>query len=335
MFEILKRWFKDELAELPRMPLRRGQEPSVSLREYPSTYQRSVQDEPAEERRDVFDPALRHFIHGVRRSDPTFEKIADQQAWLSTRAGVVAHLLSLIQSSCWREHLVLRGSLLLKAWIGADAREPGDIDWVFQPKAVGTSDFQAKSLFYGPDGLIAMVKRNARGGGAEMDVANISVDDIWTYERAAGRRIVFPWKRDGLPCGQVQMDVTFQEDLFTPPAETEIATAEAGPVNLWAASREVSLAWKLLWLTTDSYPQGKDLYDATLLAERVFLPRALLERVLKSAAYPAVWRSPLDWECVDWENFKLEYPQVQGTEVEWRTRLDRALAPTFADQDLL
>ena len=34
-----------------------------------------------------------------------------------------------------------------------------------------------------------------------------------------------------------------------------------------AAPAPLALAWKLLWLATDTYPQGKDLYDAVLLAE--------------------------------------------------------------------
>ncbi|MFG2526860.1 hypothetical protein [Streptomyces sp. NPDC048516] len=43
-----------------------------------------------------------------------------------------------------------------------------------------------------------------------------------------------------------------------------------------AAARALSLAWKVLWLVSDLHPEGKDLYDALLLAESTELPSALL-----------------------------------------------------------
>ncbi|PYC74957.1 hypothetical protein C7C45_03455 [Micromonospora arborensis] len=41
-----------------------------------------------------------------------------------------------------------------------------------------------------------------------------------------------------------------------------------------AAPAPLALAWKLLWLATDRYPQGKDLYDAALLAEHTTVTKA-------------------------------------------------------------
>ena len=106
--------------------------------------------------------------------------------------------------------------------------------------------------------------------------------------------------------------------------------------ELWAAAPELSLAWKILWLETDMYPQGKDLYDATLLAEQFRLPRDLLVRVLQPSARgsqaafgPACIRG---WE-VDWEDFQREYPTVPGTASDWQERLVRALEPTFAESN--
>lgn len=52
---------------------------------------------------------------------------------------------------------------------------------------------------------------------------------------------------------------------------------------MWVASDEESLAWKLLWLYSDIHPQGKDLYDAVLLAERTALQTSLLKTVLQDA----------------------------------------------------
>jgi hypothetical protein len=43
---------------------------------------------------------------------------------------VLHHLLGLINRSGLGELIVLRGSLLMKAWYGESAREPADVDWV-------------------------------------------------------------------------------------------------------------------------------------------------------------------------------------------------------------
>ena len=131
------------------------------------------------------------------------------------------------------------------------------------------------------------------------------------------------------------MDVVFKEDLWTDPVQTQIPTSQNSSRTVWSVDQEISLAWKLLWLETDIYPQGKDLYDAALLAENTHLSLDLLKLVLQSGD----WRPrseeftadfPLEWE-VDWENFKLEYPWTTGSAEEWQLRLSAALKPTFAE----
>lgn len=51
---------------------------------------------------------------------------------------------------------------------------------------------------------------------------------------------------------------------------------------LWerTSARVLSLAWKILWLASDIWAHGKDLYDAVLPAERVTLPEDLRRWVL-------------------------------------------------------
>jgi len=56
----------------------------------------------------------------------------------------MAHLLRIATESPWQNHLVLRGSLLLKAWLGAAAREPGDMDWVVTPPTLRMADLLAR-----------------------------------------------------------------------------------------------------------------------------------------------------------------------------------------------
>ena len=108
--------------------------------------------------------------------------------------------------------------------------------------------------------------------------------------------------------------------------------------TVWAVDREMSLAWKLLWLETDMYPQGKDLYDAALLAEQTNLSPQLLLRVLRSSGE---WHGsreslapdfPMQWR-VDWDNFKLEHPQAEGEAKNWQLRLNNALSFMFAEKN--
>ena len=129
------------------------------------------------------------------------------------------------------------------------------------------------------------------------------------------------------------MDVVFNEPLLTVPVQTAVKISDDAGRLLWTADKELSLAWKLLWLETDIYPQGKDLYDATLLAERTYLPLELLERVLRSGDWRPLEEKltaefPLRWE-IDWANFQLEYSWVEGDAKEWQSRLSQALSATF------
>ncbi|MEW6736984.1 MAG: nucleotidyl transferase AbiEii/AbiGii toxin family protein [Acidobacteriota bacterium] len=297
---------------------------------FPNSYKAIASDDQQEERLKIFEPALKHFSYAFRLSDPQFQDYQIAYDWIITRRQVIDHLLKIIAGSIWKDHLVLRGSLLLKAWLGEQAREPGDIDWVFKPADIKLNDPMAKNLI---DSLIQMVSDYPRAGKGVLITNKITMDDIWTYERAAGRRIIFPWRADGLPLGYVQIDLVFNEEIFTDPIEVTIPSPAGGGTTVWAASKELSLAWKILWLETDSYPQGKDLYDATLLAEQTFLPLDLLYQVL----YSIEWHEqieilpdfPLKWQ-VDWQNFTKEYPWIEGEANEWQIRLTRALTPTFA-----
>ncbi|MEG4631429.1 nucleotidyl transferase AbiEii/AbiGii toxin family protein [Microcoleus sp. AR_TQ3_B6] len=300
------------------------------------------------ERPTVFEPALipqKHLRGAFRLGEPIFEDPEIRTQWLNIRRQVMDYLLQIISCSIWKDRLVLRGSLLLKAWLGDVAREPGDIDWVFRPHDISVNSPLSRELF---NGLIQIVSDHPHVGNAIIDVDKISITEIWTYERASGRRIIFPWKADGFPSGDLHMDVVFNEELLCQPIQVYIPSSIAENSLVWAASKELSLAWKLLWLETDTYPQGKDLYDATLLAEQTSLSFDILYKVLHSsedwknqaAGQPNFsWKSGFPWTespgsaYLDWDNFKLEYPGVEGEAKDWQARLSRALAPTFANLD--
>ncbi|MEV7443356.1 hypothetical protein AB0O22_19850 [Streptomyces sp. NPDC091204] len=98
-----------------------------------------------------------------------------------------------------------------------------------------------------------------------------------------------------------------------------------------AATPGLSPAWKVLWLVGDRHPQGKDLYDAVLPAERCRLPNALVQEVFREAGG---WPCPNAERCVGagWEDFEAEYPRPAGPgEEAFLARLVGALRPTFPD----
>lgn len=182
--------------------------------------------------------------------------------------------------------------------------EPGDVDFVVTPQ--GLPDY---------DVLDAVVAAVARNPGPFL-VEGATREEIWTYERVPGQRLVFPFE----PAGSVQLDFVFGEQLPVPPESREVRPG----VTMLAATPELSLAWKLLWLETDMYPQGKDLYDAVLLAKATPISRDLVVEVLspelgrEAASFTA--ESVLAWD-VDWPNFVDEYSSVTGEAATWQHRL--------------
>ncbi|HEY1016395.1 MAG TPA: nucleotidyl transferase AbiEii/AbiGii toxin family protein [Herpetosiphonaceae bacterium] len=328
-------WIAALLARIRRSP-RPDAEPTTAAPPpppslYPATLSALTGRADSVERQQIFEPALKHYQYAYRLGDPAFASDDEAARWRLARRQVTGHVLRLIEASRWRDHLVLRGSALLKAWFGDAAREPGDIDWVFRPADVDLAHPMAGELFAE---LRAMLAAQPRAGEATIDLDALAIDDIWTYERAAGRRIIIPWRVDGLPPGEGQMDVVFTEELPVAPIEQELETP-AGAARLWAAPMDLSLAWKLMWLDTDRHPQGKDLYDAVLLAERAQLDPALLKQVLHSAdtqgwpVYDTI-EHPAEWQ-VDWKNFQLEAPWVEEDEADWKARLAAALAPSITE----
>lgn len=294
--------------------------------EYPNTFQPLAgQDTPR-----FFDPALLQFSNAYRLGDPHLDNTTLHNRWVDARRRVIHHILGLVNSSKWKEHLVLRGSLVLKAWLGEKAREPGDIDWVFRPADVEIDDPAARELF---DDLVQVIVHDPQAGEAAIDINGIATDDIWTYDRAPGKRIVFPWRVEGLLPGSVQMDVVFKEELLTEPVQVDIPTFGDESQLVWTVDKNISLAWKLLWLENDMHPQGKDLYDAALLSEQTTIPLDLLMRVMESGETYAPLpkfdaQSPLKWEF-DEAEFKREYPWITEDLADLQARLSASLKKTF------
>lgn len=299
-------------------------------KQLPNTYRPDPAIDPASRPRH-FDPALKHFRGAYRLGDPAFDRPGEAAAWRRARRLATGHVLRSVVESPWADRLVLRGSLVLKAWFGDAAREPGDMDWVVAPADVKPADPWATAMFAD---LPRRVAARPCGRGVEVLADRVASDDIWTYDRAPGRRLVFPWRAGGLSPGVVQLDFVFGERPADAPVETPVPVADGGTVTAWTATMEQSLAWKVLWLETDGHPQGKDLYDAVLLAEQADLSPALLRQTFDAAGaadrLPFAADRPLTW-YVEWDHFLAEYPDVKGPAGEWQARLARALKRSFAE----
>ncbi|MCB5164843.1 nucleotidyl transferase AbiEii/AbiGii toxin family protein [Streptomyces bambusae] len=281
----------------------------------------------------LFDPALKHFSNGYRAGDPVFEDPARTDAWRRARRAGLDTVLAAVADSPWVDSLVLRGSVLLAGWFGEAAREPGDLDFVVVPHTWRLEDGRTGRML---DGIARGAQERAGAAGLRIRAQDAVTDEIWTYDRVPGRRMVLPWEADGLPGGHVQLDFVFNERLPQPPGPVHVPGLAGGDgAVLQAATPELSLAWKLMWLLTDRHPQGKDLYDAVLLAERHPAPRELVTALCRESGEwgPDEVRlghferlvEEIRWE---WRHTEREYPALAGRE-ELGGRLLAALAPVF------
>lgn len=257
--------------EVPQTPLS-----DEALREQmlPRTF-RTVGSEEAVQRY-VFDPANLHNSNAYRASDPTFRDPAVDRAWREARWRALHLVLAAIVETPWAENLVLRGSTAMSLWFPESARQPRDLDFVVVPHTWSIHGRRTGAMV---SDIAQAAQERAGRRDARLTIAadQATLGDIWTYDRVPGRRMVLPWSSPGLPGGDVQIDFVFNEPLPEPPQP--LALPDGGQVQ--AASPALSLAWKMLWLISDMHPQGKDLYDAVLLAEQQVLSRPLLDEVFR------------------------------------------------------
>ncbi|WP_239164150.1 nucleotidyl transferase AbiEii/AbiGii toxin family protein [Actinoplanes palleronii] len=322
-------WLPGTTFGVARPARRKVQLAPATPRGYPATYRPVPQPKRTLRRRSpdvrqelVFDPALKQHANAYRAGEPVFGDPAAGERWRAARRAALDHVLAQLTGESWSRHLVLRGSVTMPAWVGAAAREPGDLDFVVTPASV-TSDGEAGRRLFD-----RIVRALGERPGAGLRADRIEQSEIWTYERADGRRLVIPFEVENVPGGIVQVDVVFGENLPVAP-EPITLPGVTGPVL--AATAGLSLAWKLQWLATDCYPQGKDLYDAVLLAERatadLALVRELLRPELGATADDFTAETVLSWTDVQWDNFARDYPGLvtEPHEHPWLRRLAVAL----------
>ncbi|MFE3544472.1 nucleotidyl transferase AbiEii/AbiGii toxin family protein [Nocardia sp. NPDC059177] len=316
-------------AEQQRVP---AEPPSVALADagkFPATLLPVGADGVGQ--RPVFDPAYADRWFGVRLSEPYFDDDTIAGKWRVARRAALDHVLAGLAATRWAEQVMVRGSVLLRAWFGEDAREPGDLDFVVLDADWTLEDPRTTAVF---DEVARAAERCGTSSSVRIDAAGAVSDRIWTYDRVPGRRLVLPWSstEPGVPGGSVQLDFVFGEQLPEPPIRAEVARiGSPGPgAVLLTASPQLSLAWKLLWLATDRYPQGKDLYDAVLLAECTELPPELIRAVTAEAEdgpWEADFADGVIWaQEADWPEFAKDHPLLADEHDAFVWRLATALA---------
>ncbi|MFJ2191933.1 nucleotidyl transferase AbiEii/AbiGii toxin family protein [Kitasatospora sp. NPDC087861] len=288
---------------------------------------RPIDDETVSQQ-PVFDPALAGYSRALRPSEPAFTDPQLAERWLTARSEALNTVLSAVAASPWADHLVLRGSVLLRAWYGEQAREPGDLDFVVRPADWELEDERTDHML---EELAVDAERLSDTVRLHADQA-VS-DEIWTYSRIPGRRLVLPWSAPGIPGGTVQLDFVFTEHLPVPPQSYQLPGV-TGP--LLAATPQLSLAWKILWLVSDNHPQGKDLHDAILLSRTAEVSYDLLRQVVTQSdeswsRWPVLPQQITGLE-VDWDEFAKDYPQFAEPVEEYPAQLLTGLHATFADR---
>ncbi|MFD7621090.1 nucleotidyl transferase AbiEii/AbiGii toxin family protein [Streptomyces sp. NPDC059802] len=153
--------------------------------------------------------------------EPAFDDPALAPRWRAARRAVQDHLLRVIAGSPWGDQLVLRGSLPLQAWVGAAAREPGDLDWVvFGPSAEEFVDRLDPYPYV--DGIETVQHWPEAAHGA-------AAAELWTDEEShetAGARPVLA------PEGLRWVEIEGPDDIDPPSSPTEevLAALTAGPL---------------------------------------------------------------------------------------------------------
>ncbi|WP_325099889.1 nucleotidyl transferase AbiEii/AbiGii toxin family protein [Streptomyces sp. GMY02] len=212
---------------------------------------------------------------------------------------------------------------------------PEGLRWVYDEDGAG---FETAAPPY-QDLLDRVARWPQAAPGVRLAADAARTDGTWTYGHydMPGVRLVIPWHAEGLPPGEVQLDFARDECLPESPVWTLVPRGGGGPPTaVRTASRELSLAWKLLWLHTDSRgdggARGKDLYDAVVLAELdgVDLSPRLLRKVLRGTPDSFSLAESAGWD-VDWAEFRNRNPWVTGTARHWLDRLVRALGPVLGE----
>ncbi|WP_330228794.1 nucleotidyl transferase AbiEii/AbiGii toxin family protein [Nocardia sp. NBC_00508] len=182
------------------------------------------------------------------------------------------------------------------------------------------------------------------GRGVVLDADGADSDAKWGYSYGydtPGVRLLVPWYTDSLESGAIQLDFAAEETLPDAPVWTAIPRGDGGPPTpAITASRELSLAWKLLWLHTDSMEKncaaGKDLYDAVVLAEcpQTHLTPRLLGKVLGDHAHGFGPETIRRWR-VDWDEFAVTHWACYDMDIDfdpdsWLERLAHAFSASIA-----
>ncbi|MEV0033001.1 nucleotidyl transferase AbiEii/AbiGii toxin family protein [Nocardia sp. NPDC050793] len=302
-----------------------------------------------------------------RLANPFCDWTTDE-GWLAGRRAVIDHILAAVAEYEWSHCLALRGSMLMRTWFGDRAREPGDLDFLVLHERLPIGEVLTDEL---PVDVARRAAARSRAPGSTVRIdSKVDSEETWYWSHGAfgrgwapgmsGWRIVLSWRGNG-HVGTVQVNFVTDEVICEAPRRTDVS--RLGPpeasVPLHAFGREISLAWKVLWLAADAHrdgsPRATDLYDAVLLAEQCTLTRELLERAAAAAppesdvydydydedagriepSYPTLDSMVHAANDVDWTEFAIARPHLIDAHDEYVWRFAIAVAPVVDDADTL
>ncbi|WP_323746478.1 nucleotidyl transferase AbiEii/AbiGii toxin family protein [Catenulispora pinisilvae] len=277
------------------------------------------------------------YAGSAARKPADLDFVVVQDGWPVDESDPYPYVDELATVQQWPE--VADGAGRARLWADAEFDTGGRNPWVSPDGLnwVAQEDWERSSPY---GGLADLVRdRKDVGRGIELDPDGFDEHGDWMYSgySSPGVRVVIPWrKRLGKRTsvrGTVSLDFSLDEPMPQRPVWTRIPRLDGEPSVIRAASAELSLAWKLLWLLQDTkdagYAKAKDLYDAVVLAELpgMVLDGKLLRRVLRKSEGLRVRdftvRDLAD-VAVDWDAFDAEHA-VGGTVDEWLRRLGHAL----------
>ncbi|MEM7233228.1 MAG: nucleotidyl transferase AbiEii/AbiGii toxin family protein [Planctomycetota bacterium] len=229
-----------------------------------------------------------------------------------------AVLSRLARDECAKDYL-LRGSLLTRAWVGAQHRHADDIDLLARyPHDAERAERDLRRVLAAP-------------GSLALDLETLHVERTWVDTDFPGLRCVATTHEGE----SVQIDIGFDDPVVEPLIFCALDRSDSS-VGLYGAGPELSFAWKLhgLFEFDDGAWRAKDLADMDLLLRFVELDDELLVKAIQLAFESRdapIWRLDrlLDGKFgrsaksrQRWRRFRREHPQVAASD-EHREVIER------------
>jgi hypothetical protein len=199
------------------------------------------------------------------------------------RHHILEGVLRRLARSPHADDVVLRGSMLTRAWVGPQQRFAQDLDFV------GTFPHSVEEA---ARRFVPVLAADNIDDEVCVEAASLRAQGIWLNTAFPGVRLFF---RAGLSVvdRELAVDVGFNDPLVPPARLLDYPTLlPMGQVAVWAVRQETAVAWKLHGLAEmgASHWRPKDLHDLDLLTQALTLDPAdlipAIDAAFRSRGYP-------------------------------------------------